>query len=243
MQKLKKRQIGESARDRSESLEKLPVELEQMMATRKSTKRKTGKTHSISKRVRQAGVRDDSEKIPTLTVRVRKKGIPGKPRKWDYAKVAQYICEQIAQRKTVRMVCKKIGIDEWTARAILRRPEFAPLYAQARVHQAQRFAEFAQEVADGTDSVSRKRLKKIESLHRQLKRTKNPIARDLIRDQEHILIQRNRLQLDAAKWLAKVTDPDKFGDKTTTSLTTPDGGPAISIGVQFVNPDGKVVKL
>jgi hypothetical protein len=155
-----------------------------------------------------------------------------------------YVCDKIGQGQLVSDVCHRIGIrvpDFW--RIAQSTEGYAKLYARSRKEEAEQMRIYAQKVAEGRDRISLKRQKHLRRLEERLRKTKNPFVKDLIRDEQHLLLQRNRLQFDAARWIAKVTDPDKFGDKSTTSLTSPDGAAPITIGVQFVNPDGKVVKL
>jgi hypothetical protein len=41
----------------------------------------------------------------------------------------------------------------------------------------------------------------------------------------HEHIQRSRLRVDSRKWLASKLAPKKYGDKVSTELSGPDGGP------------------
>ena len=54
---------------------------------------------------------------------------------------------------------------------------------------------------------------------------------------DSVAVQRNRLRVDARRWLLSKMAPKKYGDKTETAITGADGAP-LSLSVQFVRPGG-----
>jgi hypothetical protein len=212
----------------------------------------TAKKRTRSNRARVAGLRDDSTAVPkdlwnlptTLKIQ-RKKGKRkvGRPQKWNRQRLVEYVCGKIASGQLVTDVCRRIGVRAYEFRLITEtKPEYAAMYAKARKEEAFQMRVYAQMVAEGRDRLSRLRRRRFERLASKLRKQKHPGANQILHDAENSILQRNRLQLDAAKWIAKVTDPEKFGDKTDVAVTGPTGG-AMTIGVQFIDPSGKAVKI
>jgi hypothetical protein len=65
-----------------------------------------------------------------------------------------------------------------------------------------------------------------------------------IEENDSKVIARNKLQIDGAKWLAKSVNPNEFSEKSTLSLNggSDNAGIAAPITIQFVGPDGSVVR-
>jgi terminase small subunit-like protein len=204
--------------------------------TKKATPKKTA-----SSRSRAAGIAlPDDEKIPRLTVKVRMrvKGKRGNPRKWDYDRLMAYVCERIGEGRLVSDVCRTIDIRMTTFWNIADSTEtYRVLYGSARRKQADAIAQNVQKVAEGRDRITAKERKRVA----KLRKGKNLGDQMYANVRENNIIQRNRLQIDAAKWYAKVTDPDRFGEKSSLSLNSGENDGPISVTLRFVDGKGKDV--
>lgn len=202
------------------------------------------KTLKSSDRARLAGIADDAsdEKIPrlTVTVRMKQKGKVGNARKWDYDRLMAYVCDQLGEGRLVIDIARKIGIKNSKIADIADTTDtYRAMYSRARKKQAQWFAENINRVSEGRDRNTMKERKTIAKLR---KRAKKDLSVSLYANaREHNIIARNRLQIDAAKWYAKVTDPERFGDKSSVSLGGTPDGEAIGITLRFVDANGKTV--
>lgn len=212
---------------------------------KKITKRTPAKKLAKSSdRARLAGIADDAtdEKIPRLTVdvRLRKNGKRGQPRKWDYDRLMAYVCDQISEGRLVIDIARKIGIKNSKIAEIADTTDtYRVMYSRARKEQASWFAQNISRVAEGRDRITMKERKTIAKLR---KNSKKDLSLSLYANaREHNIIARNRLQVDAAKWYAKVTDPERFGDKSSVSLAGTPDGEAIGITLRFVDANGKEV--
>lgn len=207
-----------------------------------TTKKKTApvKRKSASDRAKLAGIAmDEEEKIPSLTVRIKKKGKRGRPKKWDYDKLVTYVCEKISGGKLVSDVCGRIGIRTTTFWNIVETTDtYKVLYAQARKREAESMKIYAQKVAEGRDWITIRERKRIAKIRKDKKSLSSMMHANF---RENNIIQRNRLQLDAAKWIAKVTDPEKFGDRSSLSLNGGNDGEPVAVTLRFVDAKGKTV--
>lgn len=130
----------------------------------------------------------------------------------DYTpEIAETICNMIAEGWSVRQLTRKdcmpaeSAVYSW----LTKHPEFAEKYARAKEHQAERFAEEIAEIADdGTNDW--------------IERENENGSTVTVVDHEHI--QRSKLRVDTRRWLMSKMAPKRYGDKTTTALTGPDGG-------------------
>lgn len=214
-------------------------------AKKTATKPKAVPKKGLSGRARLAGLKSvaDEEKIPNLKikVRIRKKGVRGKPRTWDYDKLMSYVCLKISEGRLISDVCGKIGIGVSTFWEIARSTEtYAKMYSQARKAEAAQMRIYAQKVAEGRDWITireRKRIEKFRKANRKYLSTGQ-----IATARENNILGRNRLQLDAAKWIAKVTDPEVFGDKQSLSVGGEISGDPVAITLRFVDANGRQVK-
>jgi len=89
-------------------------------------------------------------------------------------------------------------------------PEFSQQYAKAREDQFEHWAEEIIEIADdgSNDWIAR------ESESGRI---------DKVPDSEHI--NRSRLRVDTRKWLLSKLASKRFGDRISTELSAPGGGP------------------
>jgi hypothetical protein len=121
--------------------------------------------------------------------------------------LADLICEELADGKSLRTVCKADEMpDKRTIFRWLRtNEEFRHQYEKAKAESADCFAEEIIEIADDgiNDYVEREG--------------------GYVYNGEHV--QRSRLRVDARKWIASKLKPKKYGDRMTAEHTGADGGP------------------
>jgi hypothetical protein len=207
-----------------------------------STPTATPKTGKLSARSRTAGLREDTEPVPklTLSVRIRQHGKRGRPRKWDYDKVVSYVCEKISDGRLVSDVCAKIGIKVSRFWDIADSTDtYRALYARARKREAEQMKIYAAKVSEGRDWITLREKKRIDLFRR--KNRKYLSTGQIASARENNILGRNRLQLDAAKWIAKVTDPEKFGDKQSLSVGGEVSGEPVSVTLRFVDAKGREI--
>lgn len=107
-------------------------------------------------------------------------------------KVADAICEQLADGRSLRSICLDDGmpVKSTVFKWLIAHPSFKDQYAHAREAQADTLADEIQDIAD--------------------EKCKDMVA-----------VQRNKMRLDARKWLASKMKPKVYGDKVE-----PEGGNA-----------------
>jgi hypothetical protein len=103
--------------------------------------------------------------------------------------------------------------------------EFSDLYARAKEEAAELFAEEIVEIADEREG------KAIMSDGQEVAVVFDSTA-----------VARNRLRVDARKWVAAKLKPRKYGDRVAQEISGPDGGPVQITRVERVivrpeNPD------
>lgn len=119
--------------------------------------------------------------------------------------IADEICQRLAKGQSLRTICGAERDDflpgQTTVYVWLRSiPEFAQQYAHARELQADYYVDEIVEIADAPNA------------------TTNPVTGDAeLRDP-----QRDRLRVDARKWVASKLAPKRYGDKV--AVTDAEGG-------------------
>lgn len=117
--------------------------------------------------------------------------------------LANEICERLAKGESLRAIC----VDEeagWlpSERTVFRwletNEEFRQQYVHAREVQAETFVDQIIDIADGKDKPTKEELEAIVA------ETGTVIVRDHNRD---------RLRIDARKWVASKMAPKKYGEK------------------------------
>jgi hypothetical protein len=135
--------------------------------------------------------------------------------------LADLICERLADGESLRSICSeeempnKATVFRWLAA----NRAFSDQYARAREEQAESLADEIVSIADEGE-------------------TKSLIGKDdeTIVVYDSTAVARNRLRVDARKWVASKLKPKRYGDKTTTELTGPDGGPVELIERRIIKP-------
>jgi len=130
----------------------------------------------------------------------------------DYTpELADEICTRLANGESLRAICAS-DRDDWMPsigtilRWVSEKPEFREQYARAREVQAETHADEIVTIADGVSCA-------------------DPSAIDVARD---------RLRIDARKWVASKLLPKKYGDKLQQEVSGPDGG---AIAVTWLKPE------
>jgi hypothetical protein len=120
----------------------------------------------------------------------------------DYTpEIADEICTRLANGESLRAICGSDRDDFMPSigtvlRWVGEKPDFQKQYARAREIQAETHADDIVTIADG----------------------------DRFADPDAVGVARDRLRVDARKWVASKLLPKKYGDKVQTEVSGPDGG-------------------
>jgi hypothetical protein len=134
-------------------------------------------------------------------------------------KLFNTICEQIAEGKSLREICKAKGMPHRSNvfRWIDDDPTLRDQYVRAREAQADLYADEIIEIADdGSRDYS--------------------IGENGETIVDHDVIARARLRVDARKWKASKLAPKKYGDKLLNEHSGPDGGAITQIVRTIIDP-------
>lgn len=179
--------------------------------------------------------RKNTTKKPATAKKVAGKAAPacrkvGAPSMYS-EELAQEICAHIANCVSLRAIAAMEGmpavatIMSWLADDS--KPEFLEQYARAREAQADKMAEDILAIADEECTMVRadKHGTKADDGEGNTQVVFDATA-----------VARNKLRVDARKWLASKMAPKKYGDKVQTELTGPGGGAiAVQSTVTFVH--------
>ncbi len=124
--------------------------------------------------------------------------------------IAAEICQGLALGQSIRTICNNPDMPEPRSvyRWLIDHPDFAKQYAQAREDAADAFAEEIVEIADAECPVDA--LGRIDSGS----------------------VQKQRLRVDARKWIASKLKPRSYGDKVDIALSG-----NVSVTRTFFNPN------
>ena len=108
--------------------------------------------------------------------------------------MAENICEQIANGKSLRSICTEDGMPSATTvfKWLNENQDFSEQYARARDRQADHYFEEIVEIADSVEADS-------------------------------AAVAKARLQVDARKWTLSKLAPKKYGEKTELDVKSSDG--------------------
>lgn len=146
--------------------------------------------------------------------------------------LAQEICRHIADCVSLRTIAAMEGMPDvatimrWLADET--KPEFREQYARAREAQADKMAEDILAIADEECTM-------VRADKHGTKDDDGEGNTEVVFDAT--AVARNKLRVDARRWLASKMAPKKYGDKVQTELTGPGGGAiAVQSTVTFVMP-------
>ena len=142
------------------------------------------------------------------------KGVP-----WPFdPAVAAVICVQLSLGRSLRAVLKDDGMPsrDTVFRWIRANEAFLRDYNQAREDQADTLADEILDIADEeVATINDQGFERVDSA----------------------AVQRQRLRVDARKWVASKLKPKKYGEKVSTEISGPDGGPVV---VRATQADAKL---
>lgn len=150
----------------------------------------------------------------------------GRPSKFTQA-LADNICEQLGDGHSLRSICAKEGMPSmsmvmrWLADERL--ASFREQYARAREVQADRLVEDILEIADEECTTVR------ADKHPRAEADEDGNVEVVF---DATAVARNKLRVDARKWVAAKLAPKKYGDKITQEHTGA-GGESLSFQVVF----------
>jgi hypothetical protein len=150
--------------------------------------------------------------------------------------IADAICERIANGESLRAICADEGMPAsstvflWLAE----HAGFSEQYARAREAQAEHLA--AEIVAIADEECTTVRADK----HHGAKGDESGEVEVVF---DATAVARNRLRVDARKWVASKLKPKVYGDKVTTEHTGPNGGPVQLADVSSEALDDRIAAL
>lgn len=181
--------------------------------------------------------------------------------KWHPIKMMRYVFFRMIGGCTITDAVREIHwnvAEFWHLVDLKRAGPFGLEYKRAKTLQGRSFADSVVVIAEGRDRITKRQLKRIDRLvdraMRRITRTKSKIAAKILfsqlmadlREHDKIVISRNKLQIEGAKWMAKTTNPAEFSEQSKLSLGSPPGEGETeqrALLIQFVGPDGKVVPV
>lgn len=140
------------------------------------------------------------------------------------------VCERIGKGELVKDVTADLGVTPSTVSEWGALPEFADAYARAREAQAHALAEDAVRAADGVDAQTIAALEVIEAEELKAEALTGPAkgaALAMVASLRSNVVQRDRMRMDARKWLASKIAPRHYGEKQTLEHTGEGGGPLV----------------
>ncbi len=143
----------------------------------------------------------------------------GRPSKYNDALVNE-ICKRISCGESLVKVLQSPGMPDYSnvSRWLDKYEDFRNKYARAKAEQSEYYANQIIDIADEVPTCE----------------MPDPDGGVTIRI-DHAGVQRNKLRVDARKWVAAKLLPKKYGDSSTLALSGPEGGPIQqAITVQFV---------
>lgn len=124
--------------------------------------------------------------------------------------LADEICERLADGESLRLICLD---DHMPARSVIFRwlgedQAFADQYARAREDQAESLADEIVRISDEEGTTTK-----------VIKGAKGEDDEFVEVVFDSTAVARNKLRVDARKWVASKLKPKKYGDRTTTEHT------------------------
>lgn len=167
-----------------------------------------------------------------MTPKQRPKKTRGRPPKYNRPKVIAAICEAIADGGLVKHACARYKISRSVLHSWLSSDkDLLELYMRAREDQAHALAEKAIEISDGDDALTLLREEAIDGYEDELKEADDKHYFKKVSALRAGIINRDRMRVDALKWMASKIAPKNYGDRQ--EVVGAGGGP-IEIKVRFV---------
>ena len=179
---------------------------------------------------------------------------------WHPIKKMRYVFFRMIGGSTITDAIAEIHwhpAEFWHLVDLKRHGPFREEYKRAKILQGRALGDSVITIAEGRDRITRRAMRRLTKLlnkgFKKAGKQKSALAAKAMIERllqqldanDAKIIARNRLQIDAMKWLAKAVNPAEFGESSKLSLGMPpeDGdAPHRPIQIQFVGPDGKVVK-
>ena len=138
------------------------------------------------------------------TVQVKAEKMAGRPSSYTQEK-ADYICQELAEGRSLRKICEDDGMPSagTVCRWLTDFEQFQQQYARARESQADALFEEILDIADEAQTTTK--------LVGQGEDAEEIITYD------SVAVARNRLRVDARKWMAGKLRPKKYGEKLELS--------------------------
>lgn len=133
-------------------------------------------------------------------------------RRLDRRTLGRRVCERMSEGELVAVVCEDLGIDRRTPwRWTQEDPAFAAEYQTAREMQAHALAEQVVRIADGGDRITQLYQWAAETEYAQLLETEPHAAPRVLAALDNSRIQRDRLRMDARRFLVAKIAPRLYG--------------------------------
>lgn len=179
---------------------------------------------------------------------------------WHPVKKMRYVFFRMIHGVTITDALKEIRwspSEFWHLIDLKRNDPFRQEYNRAKILQGRAIGDSVVSIAEGRDVLTKRSVTKMQKtikkyLIRAGKQKTTTAARAVIEsllgkldENGRNVINRNKVQIDAAKWLAKSVNPGEFSDSSKLSLggLSPGDGDAVApIIIQFIGPDGSVVE-
>lgn len=135
----------------------------------------------------------------------------GRPTDYN-EKVADLICERLADGESLRSICadeempSKAAVFRWLGK----HKEFSDQYARARDEQAETLADELVDIADEQCTM-------VRADKHGTKADDDEGNTEVVFDAT--AVARNRLRIDARKWVASKLKPKKYGDRLDSTVT------------------------
>lgn len=136
--------------------------------------------------------------------------------------IADELCRRLAECGSLRRVCVSSDMPlERTVRLwVVQNEEFATAYARAKEMGIDSFVEETLDIADDGSN--------------DWMENNSPSNPGYVLNGEHS--SRSKIRIETRRWLAERMLPKKYGVKTATEISGPDGGPAQLVVVTGVPP-------
>lgn len=157
----------------------------------------------------------------------------------DRKAIMEAVCVRVAEGELVKFACQAEGISPRTVREwAVTDKDLAPLYARAREAQAHALAEQAIEIADGEDALTQLYEQAIKDEDARLESAEKNRS-GIIAALRGNAVNRDRMRLDARKWLTSKIAPKLYGERL--ELAGEGGGP-VQVTVRFVSEGRRITR-